>query len=99
MKEDPMGAARGSRRDTLTGRLRVGRGSPALCALLLAACSGPAGPEPLGQASRALDDSSAAAGRHFFNDALALTNGRACATCHPASDHFALTPQHVNELF
>jgi cytochrome c peroxidase len=65
----------------------------------LAACSGPGGQPVVEQSSHALDDSSAAAGQHFFEDPLALTNGRACATCHPASDHFALTPQHVQAVF
>jgi cytochrome c peroxidase len=68
----------------------------------LAACSGRAGPSDpaaLGQSSHALDNSSAAAGQHFFEDPMAGTNGRACATCHVESDHFALTPQHVQALY
>ena len=34
-------------------------------------------------------------GEHLFDHALPHTNGRACATCHVAADHFALTPAHV----
>jgi cytochrome c peroxidase len=73
------------------------RGPALACALGLAACSLPAD-EPA-ETSRALSDSSAAAGQHFFEDPLPQTNGRACATCHVESDHFALTPQHVNALY
>jgi cytochrome c peroxidase len=57
---------------------------------LLAGCSGA---PPPSQSTSALD------GNHFFDDALAHTNGRACATCHIESDHFALTPQHVQALY
>jgi mono/diheme cytochrome c family protein len=80
---------------------RTGR-SLLICALGLAGCSGRTGPSDqaaLKQSNRALDDSSAAAGQHFFEAPLAQTNGRACATCHIESDHFALTPQHVNALY
>jgi cytochrome c peroxidase len=58
--------------------------------VLLAGCSGA---PPPGQSTSALD------GNHFFDDALPHTNGRACATCHIESDHFALTPQHVQALY
>lgn len=34
-------------------------------------------------------------GERLFDHALPHTNGRACATCHVAADHFALTPAHV----
>lgn len=34
-------------------------------------------------------------GERLFDKALPHTNGRACATCHVAADHFALTPAHV----
>jgi len=34
-------------------------------------------------------------GQHFFDTAFPHTNGRACATCHVAADHFTLTPAHV----
>ena len=34
-------------------------------------------------------------GEHLFDRALPHTNGRACATCHVAADHFGLTPAHV----
>src|SRR5262249_10282907 len=44
-------------------------------------------------------DSESAEGAVFFNRAFPRSNGRSCATCHIASDHFALTPQHVSELF
>lgn len=40
-------------------------------------------------------ESEIARGRHFFDEALPHTNGRACATCHVAADHFALSPAHV----
>ena len=47
------------------------------------------------EVSSDLDDSAAAAGEVLFDNALPHTNGRSCATCHIAADHFALTPQHV----
>ena len=68
--------------------------SAVVWAVLLAGSSG-----ATGSVSQAPLHPSAAAGQHFFDDALALTNGRACATCHVESDHFALTPEHVNALF
>jgi cytochrome c peroxidase len=42
---------------------------------------------------------SAIKGENQFASALPHTNGRSCATCHVASDHFALTPQHVQALY
>jgi mono/diheme cytochrome c family protein len=38
-------------------------------------------------------------GEQVFSTALPHTNGRSCATCHIAADHFALTPQHVQAVF
>jgi mono/diheme cytochrome c family protein len=49
--------------------------------------------------SAAIDESAAAAGKQFFDNAFPHTNGRSCATCHVEADHRALTPQHVNALF
>jgi mono/diheme cytochrome c family protein len=60
-------------------------------ALLVAGCTG----APPGESRSALDEPDAPAGAHLFNSALPHTNGRSCATCHVASDHFALTPAHV----
>jgi cytochrome c peroxidase len=64
--------------------------------VFVAACSGPPA-TPFVQSQRAIDDVSN--GNRFFDTALAHTNGRACATCHIESDHFALTPQHVQALY
>lgn len=38
-------------------------------------------------------------GAQLFANALPHTNGRSCATCHVAADHFALTPAHVQALY
>jgi hypothetical protein len=38
-------------------------------------------------------------GQQIFSTALPHTNGRSCATCHVAADHFTLTPQHVQQLY
>jgi hypothetical protein len=69
---------------------------------MLAACSGPIAPtpeKPLGRTS-ALESGDGAndSGKRLFTHALRGTNGRACASCHVESDHFALLPQHVTEL-
>jgi cytochrome c peroxidase len=68
----------------------------------IAACSGPIGSGTggtVGAARSALDEGGIPAGQHHFDEALPHTNGRACATCHVESDHFALTPQHVAALY
>jgi cytochrome c peroxidase len=83
-------------------KLRIGSSpSAVVCALLLAACSGaPGAPEgPSDEAVSAVSDGNPVAGKHHFENALPHTNGRACATCHVASDHRALTPQHVTALY
>jgi cytochrome c peroxidase len=64
---------------------------------LFAACSGPNG--PLGESESALGGGTAVAGQVLFDNALAQTNGRACATCHVESEHLALSPQHVQALY
>jgi cytochrome c peroxidase len=69
----------------------------AAAALLLAACSGPVAAPPSSQTQRVSSDDSSSS--RFFDTALAHTNGRACATCHVESDHFILTPQHVQQLY
>src|SRR5262249_32986742 len=78
------------------------RGSSfAVLGLLLGACAGPGTPVTegtLGVTQEALGNGGAAAGQVFFETALPHTNGRACATCHIESDHFALTPAHVQTL-
>jgi cytochrome c peroxidase len=81
-------------RSRVRHRLHEARWHSALLAYLLAACAN--GPPPVDQAEEALD--SVAEGHPFFDNALAHTNGRACATCHVESDHFALTPAHVQTL-
>src|SRR5262249_48923167 len=65
-----------------------------LAVLALAACADLAAP---GLEQEALDED-AAEGAGFFDKAFPRTNGRACATCHIASDHFARTPQPVQQL-
>jgi cytochrome c peroxidase len=40
-------------------------------------------------------DPRAEVGRLLFDHALPHTNGRSCATCHVAADHFLLTAEHV----
>ncbi|MET0389805.1 MAG: cytochrome c peroxidase [Polyangiales bacterium] len=40
----------------------------------------------------------AAAGRALFEQPLAGTNGRTCATCHVLDEHTTLTPSHVERL-
>jgi cytochrome c peroxidase len=64
------------------------------CAFLLAACA--AEPVPVEEVRLA---DTVAEGHQFFNKAFPHTNGRACATCHVESDHFALTPAHVQALY
>lgn len=65
-------------------------------ALGVAGCSGPpAGPEDLDGVSQRVTPGQALAGRPLFDFALSLTNGRACATCHPHSEHTALSPDSV----
>ena len=49
-------------------------------------------------AVQAIGNEGAAAGKQQFDTALPHTNGRACATCHIESDHFGLTPAHVQAL-
>ena len=68
-----------------------------LIALLLGACQAPA--PTVGARRAALQVGGAPAGEHEFDNALPHTNGRACATCHVPSEHFALTPEHVAEVF
>jgi cytochrome c peroxidase len=63
-------------------------------AVLFAGCAG----DDLSRSENALDEASGPAGAHFFNNALPNTNGRSCGTCHVASDHLTLTPQHVSAL-
>jgi cytochrome c peroxidase len=70
----------------------------------LTACSSGAGGPPLGVAQAADDngagdDGHAKTGEHDFDRALPHTNGRTCATCHVASDHFALLPASVEARF
>lgn len=64
----------------------------------VAGCSGePSSPadEPSGTAAMAYSEGQVHAGQRLFEHALSGTNGRACATCHPATDHFALLPASV----
>jgi hypothetical protein len=86
-------ALRGTWSCSLDGRWYV-----AGLALLVAACQGPTGAS-VGSASRALGGVGVPAGEHLFTDALPHTNGRACATCHIPTEDFALSPQHVNDLY
>ncbi|WP_437898969.1 cytochrome c peroxidase [Sorangium sp. So ce124] len=71
--------------------------SAALIAAGLAACS--EAPEPpsllVGTASDPASRGQAHAGQRFFDEPLSGTNGRACATCHPESEHTALIPASV----
>lgn len=67
----------------------------------LAACSG--GPsdlaeDGLGAYAEALHGP-ANNGKHLFESALPHTNGRACATCHVASQHLTLVPADVEARF
>jgi cytochrome c peroxidase len=54
---------------------------------LLAGCLDPA--------ATTVAEAKLARGQHFFDVAFPHTNGRSCATCHVAADHFALSPAHV----
>ncbi|HEX7835839.1 MAG TPA: c-type cytochrome [Kofleriaceae bacterium] len=70
----------------------------------LIACSGgwdeaPPDGTPQGVAQRADDHGSIHRGKHDFDHTLPHTNRRACATCHPAGDHFALLPASVEARF
>lgn len=63
-----------------------------------AGCSGdpgPAGQDAFHGVTRAVTPGQALAGKPLFDFALSLTNGRACATCHPESEHTALLPGSV----
>ena len=51
--------------------------------------------ESFDDVNQAVTPGQALAGRPLFVFALSLTNGRACATCHPESDHTALLPSTV----
>lgn len=70
----------------------------ALGVTVSAGCSSqpsPSGSESFGDVNQAVTPGQALAGRPLFVFALSLTNGRACASCHPESDHTALLPASV----
>ncbi|HET9988481.1 MAG TPA: cytochrome c peroxidase, partial [Kofleriaceae bacterium] len=62
---------------------------PALALVVLGACT------TTPETSTDQSDLSEHRGERLFDKALPHTNGRACATCHVAEDHFGLTPAHV----
>jgi cytochrome c peroxidase len=74
----------------------------ALATVVIAGCSGDGSEggerEPVADTSLALT-SSAQAGKHFFDNPLAQTNGRSCATCHTESEHTTLHPASVSARF
>lgn len=64
--------------------------------VLSAACSSAPEEAPAGVAPSADHGLS---GKQLFENPLSGTNGRACATCHVASDNLPLTPAHVSALY
>src|SRR5262245_52470089 len=65
---------------------------------LLAACTAEAPTLPVGEAAGALGGD-VVAGKQLFEEPLPGTNGRSCATCHVADQHFALTVPDVAARF
>ncbi len=93
---------------TLTSALALS--AIAFSAVALTACSGDgqdgsdiqaqeafSGPAEDGAHHRSQGD--VEAGKLLFDQPLPGTNGRSCATCHVADDHFALSPKHVADLY
>ena len=74
---------------------RIASGSVFPCALLLAAlqsCHTPAPPPPDPQAELIEK------GRRLFFEETFNGNGRTCGTCHPAENHFTLSPAFIARL-
>ncbi|QSQ28603.1 cytochrome-c peroxidase [Pyxidicoccus parkwayensis] len=67
-----------------------------ITAALAAYAEEPAPPvPPVGHAVQPTSKGQALAGQRFFDMALSGTNGRACASCHPESEHTTLRPASV----
>lgn len=83
---------------TLHRHMLIAKSVVLAAALGAAGCSGTAatsGGEVLDDVSQAVTPGQALAGKPLFDFALSLTNGRACATCHPENEHTALSPASV----